>query len=187
MRLVRDFSERPQGRELKSKTNGVGIDPRFRGQLIERLDPSKRGSEPILKILLAADGSKYTARAVNYLIKHRTQFGDGLNLVLLHVRMPIPGRAASALGREVVAKYYADESRKAMALARRKLERARLPFAEVHRLGDPGGEIARYAIGSKCDLVLMGSHGHGMLTNLVLGSCTSKVLARCKVPVLVIR
>ena len=168
MRLVRDFSERPQGRELKSKTNGVGIDPRFRGQLIERLDPSKRGSEPILKILLAADGSKYTARAVNYLIKHRTQFGDGLNLVLLHVRMPIPGRAASALGR-------------------RKLERARLPFAEVHRLGDPGGEIARYAVGSKCDLVLMGSHGHGMLTNLVLGSCTSKVLARCKVPVLVIR
>ncbi len=140
-----------------------------------------------MKILLAADGSKYTARAVDYLIKHRAQFGDGLNLALLHVRMPIPGRAASALGRAVVSKYYADESRKALAAARRKIERAALAFTEVHRLGDPGVEIARYAVKSKSDLVLMGSHGHGMLTNLVLGSCTSKVLAQCKVPVLVIR
>ena len=154
---------------------------------IKLIDQSTRGSEPKLKILLAADGSKCSARAVDYLIKHRAQFGDGLNLALLHVRMPLPGHAASALGRAVVEKYYADESHKALAAATRKLERAGLVFTEVHRLGDPGVEIARYAAESKFDLVLMGSHGHGRLTNLVLGSCTSKVLAQCKVPLLVIR
>jgi nucleotide-binding universal stress UspA family protein len=36
-------------------------------------------------------------------------------------------------------------------------------------------------------MVVMGSHGHGLFGNLVLGSVTTKVLAACKVPVLVIR
>ncbi len=140
-----------------------------------------------MKILLAADGSKYSLRAVNYLIKHRAQFGASLQLALLHVRMPIPGRAASALSRAALESYYSDESRRALAPSRRRLERAGMAFSEVRRLGDAGSEIAQLATRQKFDMVVMGSHGHGMLTNLVLGSCTSKVLARCKVPVLVIR
>ena len=33
----------------------------------------------------------------------------------------------------------------------------------------------------------MGSHGHGALSSLVMGSVTTKVLAHCKVPVLLVR
>jgi nucleotide-binding universal stress UspA family protein len=33
----------------------------------------------------------------------------------------------------------------------------------------------------------MGSHGHGSLSNLVLGSVATKVLAQCGTPVLLIR
>jgi nucleotide-binding universal stress UspA family protein len=33
----------------------------------------------------------------------------------------------------------------------------------------------------------MGSHGHGTLVNLVMGSVATKVLAHCKVPVLMVR
>jgi nucleotide-binding universal stress UspA family protein len=33
----------------------------------------------------------------------------------------------------------------------------------------------------------MGSHGRGALGNLVVGSVTTKVLASCKVPVLIVR
>jgi hypothetical protein len=33
----------------------------------------------------------------------------------------------------------------------------------------------------------MGSHGHGTLTNLVMGSVATKVLAHCKTPVLLVR
>ena len=39
----------------------------------------------------------------------------------------------------------------------------------------------------KFDLVIMGSHGHGALGSLMLGSAASKVLAQCKVPVLIVR
>jgi len=34
---------------------------------------------------------------------------------------------------------------------------------------------------------VMGSHGHGALANLTLGSVSTKVLARCGVPVLLVR
>ena len=37
------------------------------------------------------------------------------------------------------------------------------------------------------DLVLMGSHGHGALVGMLLGSTVSKVLAASKKPVLVVR
>jgi nucleotide-binding universal stress UspA family protein len=33
----------------------------------------------------------------------------------------------------------------------------------------------------------MGSHGKGTLTNLIMGSVATKVLAHCKVPVLLVR
>ena len=140
-----------------------------------------------MKILLAADGSKHTGRAVDYVIKHRERFGPSPGLVLIHVRMPVPGRAAAALGRSTLEKYYADETHKALAQARRKLDRAGLAYTVAGRLGDPGGEVAEFARKGRFDMFVMGSHGHGMLSSLVLGSCATKVLARCKVPVLLIR
>jgi nucleotide-binding universal stress UspA family protein len=33
----------------------------------------------------------------------------------------------------------------------------------------------------------MGSHGHGSLGNLVIGSVATKVMAQCRTPVLLIR
>jgi len=36
-------------------------------------------------------------------------------------------------------------------------------------------------------MIVMGSHGHGALQNLVMGSVATKVLAVTKVPVLIVR
>ena len=36
-------------------------------------------------------------------------------------------------------------------------------------------------------MLVMGSHGHGSLGSLVLGSVASKVLAQCTTPVLLVR
>jgi nucleotide-binding universal stress UspA family protein len=160
-----------------------GFDSLFRHQ--EYKEQATKGAD--VRVLLAADGSKYTGRAVDYLIKHRAQFGDAPQLVLIHVRMPVPARAASALGRKTVDKYYDDEARKALAPARRKLDRAGVPYSQAVRIGDPGTEIAAHAGKGRFDMIIMGSHGHGMLTRLILGSCASKVMAQTKIPVLLIR
>ena len=47
--------------------------------------------------------------------------------------------------------------------------------------------IAAVGEKGKFDLVLMGSHGHSSLGNLVMGSVATKGLANCGVPVLLVR
>jgi nucleotide-binding universal stress UspA family protein len=140
-----------------------------------------------MKILVAADGSKYTRQAVKYMLDHLDMLGAAPEIHLLHVRPPLPGRAAAALGRNVVRSYYDSETEKALGAARRTLEKGGIKFKELHAVGDPGEVVAAQARRGKYSLVIMGSHGHGALANLMLGSTASKVLANCKVPTLIIR
>jgi nucleotide-binding universal stress UspA family protein len=55
------------------------------------------------------------------------------------------------------------------------------------KVGHPADLIAKEADSGRYDLVMMGSHGHGLLSGLVLGSVATKVLAGCKVPLLLVR
>jgi nucleotide-binding universal stress UspA family protein len=55
------------------------------------------------------------------------------------------------------------------------------------KVGAPGELIASTAAKGGYDLLMLGSHGHGALVNLVTGSVATKVLAQCKTPVLLIR
>jgi nucleotide-binding universal stress UspA family protein len=57
----------------------------------------------------------------------------------------------------------------------------------VHSIGHAADAIAHLAEEGKFDLVVMGSRGHGEVMNLVLGSVATKVLAKCSIPVLLIR
>ncbi len=52
--------------------------------------------------------------------------------------------------------------------------------------GDPASEILRKADELGVDLVVMGSHGKGLLAHAFLGSVAEKVLQRIKIPVLTI-
>ena len=54
--------------------------------------------------------------------------------------------------------------------------------------GDPPYEmIIKQAKKSKCDLIMMASHGRRGLKGILLGSETAKVLTHSKIPVLVLR
>jgi len=140
-----------------------------------------------MKIVLAADGSKYTRRAVKYLITHLADFSANPDIHLLYVQQPVPGRAAAAVSRNVLRRYYLEESREALASAAQMLKAKGIRFKEVHLVGEPGTSIAAYAGRKKCSLIIMGSHGQGAISSFVLGSVVRKVLASCSVPVLIIR
>ena len=54
-------------------------------------------------------------------------------------------------------------------------------------MGPAGEAIAKEAVEGKYDLIIMGTHGHGALGKLVMGSVSTQVLANCDVPVMLIR
>lgn len=62
-----------------------------------------------------------------------------------------------------------------------------LPVEEVYVVGDPSEGIADEVDRTKPDLVVMGSRGRSSLKGLFLGSVTRGVLARTKVPMLIVR
>lgn len=53
--------------------------------------------------------------------------------------------------------------------------------------GIPAEEILNTAEKTDCDIVIMGTHGYGLLADALIGSTARRVVRRCKKPVMVIR
>jgi nucleotide-binding universal stress UspA family protein len=141
-----------------------------------------------MKILVAADGSPYTKRMLAYLAAHDESFGFRQHqFTVLTVVGPIPARAANALTKKIVLDYYAGQAEATFKPIRAFFSKQGVDARFEHQVGNAGEQIAAMARKGKFDLVMMGSHGHGALARLVVGSVTGRVLASCDVPVLIVR
>ena len=106
---------------------------------------------------------------------------------MLTVRAALPARAVSVAGREVVDDYHREESERVLAPVTKFLVRHGIDAKSSWKTGPIGVTIAKFAQSGKFDLLIMGSHGHGSLVNMVMGSVATQVLSQCEVPVLLIR
>ena len=96
-------------------------------------------------------------------------------------------RSPSAPCSDVVNDYYREESEAALRPSEKLLAKKEIPFHAGYKVGDIAQEIQAYVKKNRIDMIVMGSHGHGALTNLVMGSVATKVLASTDVPVLIVR
>jgi nucleotide-binding universal stress UspA family protein len=141
-----------------------------------------------MKILLPVDGSTFSKRMLAYLAAHDEFLGPQHDYTVLHVVPAVPPRAAAVIDKATLDGYYAEEAEKVFAPIRTFFERQGLAKAKfVFKAGPAADTIAALAEKGKYQLLVLGSHGHGTLAGLVLGSTSTKVLARCGVPVLLIR
>lgn len=140
-----------------------------------------------MKILLAVDGSPYTQKMLSYLTSHQELLGSGHDYTLITVQPLLPARARAALGKEVVEQYYDEESTKILEPVRDFLSARNVPVQVISKVGPIADTIIKEAQDGKFDLIMMGTHGHGALGRLIMGSVSSQVLAGCTVPVLLIR
>lgn len=140
-----------------------------------------------MKILLAVDGSPYTKKMLAYLATHGEMFGSQNRYTLINVQVPLPPRARAAVGADVAKQYHDDEAAKVTAPVVKFLKRHDIVPDVVTKVGRAGEIIAKTAESGKFDLLVMGSHGHGTLGNLVMGSVATQVVAHCGVPVMLVR
>lgn len=140
-----------------------------------------------MHILLAVDGSIYTRRMLEYLVAHPQLLGAEPILTVFTAVTSISAYATRLSDPQAVEGHYRD-------LANDVLDPIQI-FADQHgwrvklrhSAGYPPDVIAAFAKEHHPDLIVMGTHGDTALANLVLGSVVTGVLARCSIPVLLIR
>jgi nucleotide-binding universal stress UspA family protein len=138
-----------------------------------------------MKILLAVDGSEISLRAVRSLVDHVRWFADKPEVHLLNVQPPIPvGLATQHVGHDALERYYREEGESMLASAQQLLDASSLPHTLHIHVGEPAATIVKLAGELACDLICMGSHGHGALQNAILGSVATRVLHLSQIPVL---
>jgi nucleotide-binding universal stress UspA family protein len=140
-----------------------------------------------MKILAAVDGSTYTKRMLAYLAAHDEWLGAQHEYTVVHAVPAVPARATAMLDKSLVKTYYDDEAEKVFKPIRAFFARQGLRGSFVAKVGPPADAVLALATKGRYDLIVMGSHGHGSLAKLVLGSVANKVLAHCDTPVLLIR
>ena len=140
-----------------------------------------------MKILVAVDGSPFTKRMLEYLAAHEEWLAPHHEYGVLYVAPALPPHAASMFDKSVLKAYYADESDKVFKPIRAFFEKHGLKADYISKVGAAGDVIASESTKGGFELLMMGSHGHGALGKLVMGSVSTRVMAHCETPVLIIR
>ena len=140
-----------------------------------------------MKILLPVDGSPFTKRMLAWLVTHEEWLAAKHEYTVLTVVPMIPPHAAAMFPEDQLKSYYEDTADAIFKPIRKFVAKHDLATNFVSKVGHAPDVIAKLADKGKHDLIVMGSHGHGNLMNLVMGSVTNQVLARSKAPVLLVR
>ena len=140
-----------------------------------------------LRILVAVDGSEYSLRAVEHVLRLRDSHCD-IEPHLLNVQMPLEsGHVKQFIAREAIEEYYRDEGLAQLAGASAALEAAGQPCTTHIAVGHIAQTVTRYAAEMKFDLIVIGTHGRTGLRQAVMGSVATEVIKLATVPVTVVR
>ena len=140
-----------------------------------------------MKIVLAADGSSYTKKALAFLVTHGEIAGGDGHIVVVNVQPAVPPRVKSMVGATAVHDYHAEEAAKVLKPIEKFMQRHNLSYTTRWAVGAPGMEIVKAAKKEKANLIVMGTHGHGILGRALLGSVAQNVLTECEIPVLLVK
>jgi nucleotide-binding universal stress UspA family protein len=139
-------------------------------------------------ILIAVDGSAYSDRAVDYVLRRAAICREPVRVHLLNVQLPLVGVNVKLLvSQESLNNYYRDEGTAALRPVHDRLQAAGLACEDHIGVGDPGQVIVEYAVAKACDEIVMGTHGRGALAGAVMGSVAQKVVHLARVPVVLVR
>jgi nucleotide-binding universal stress UspA family protein len=141
-----------------------------------------------MKILLAADGSEYTKKALDFLVAREELCGPGDELIVLNVQSPVPPGVKGMVGADAVASYHSEEAAKVIdpieaLLSAQKKIRYRCTWV----VGSASEEILRAVAAEKAQMLVMGTHGWGLVGRFFMGSVAQRVLVDCEVPVLLVK
>lgn len=145
------------------------------------------------KVLVAVDGSDLARRAAEQAVR---LLAPACEITVLSVVSPmvLPSTDVSglaAVGAGVSPVVFADVTKEARAAAGDEVQHLVATLGATARArieeGEPGPTICRIAAQEGSELVVIGSHGSGVVKRAFLGSVSHHVLHHAPCPVLVVR
>ena len=141
------------------------------------------------RVLVPTDFSDSARHAFTYGLSFAKEYGA--ELVLLHVVENVTVGYASDLFPVPMAEVFQEISGYARAelakLGQEARERGVSGVSEQVIQGKPSSEIIRFASENHVDMIVLGTHGKGMLDQALFGSTTERVVRRAPCPVLTVR
>jgi len=91
------------------------------------------------------------------------------------------------VGHETLERYYLEEGEDALRGAKKLLVGAKLDCRTHILVGPVAQSIVAEAKKLKCDMIIIGTHGMGALSGMMLGSVAAKTVHLAACPVLLVR
>ena len=149
-------------------------------------------------ILLAVDGSDQDVSSVEWLGKLFSDVTDTVEITVLtvaHLRMPglssirlgfVP-RLPSSEDLEGIEQQARTEADEIVNTAKEDLENYGFTVTTMVEWGPTPDVILEAAEANDCDIIAMGWHGAGKVSDFIVGSVSDRVMRRAHVPVLILR
>ena len=137
------------------------------------------------KVLVPTDFSESAKHAFIYGVSFAQEYQA--ELVLLHVVENLTVGYASDLFPVPMAEVFQEISGYAKTELAKLADEARQKGVSVSELvaqGKPSAEIIRHAAENDVDMIVLGTHGKGMLDKAIFGSTAERVIRRAPCPVL---
>lgn len=138
------------------------------------------------KLLFPTDFSETSKKAMPY-VKQMKGAGT-TEVVVLHVidQRDLDALAKASGGSQRVEEQTESAERIELAAIEDELKREGFAVKTILRVGNPQREIVDLAATEGVSLIVLGSHGHTNIADIILGATSENVIRHSKVPVLVV-
>lgn len=129
----------------------------------------------MFKALVPVDGSSHALSAVRHVIR-RALDHEPVEIHLLNVQAPFHGDVSAFVGKGELQDFHREQGEASLAAAAALLDEAELRYTKHIFVGHPAKVIAQCAKNLECTEVIMGTHGYGTVTQLLLGSVSHEAI-----------
>lgn len=140
-----------------------------------------------MKILFAADGSSFTLKALKFLVSNKTLLGSDNELLVLHVQDAISAQIERKLGSAEVTAYQEKQADAVLKPIKKFLDKHAVNYRCIWVAGAAATQIVEISKRERAKMIVMGTHGHGLLSRMFMGSVAQRVLADSEIPTLLVK
>jgi len=142
----------------------------------------------MLNLLLPVDGSESATRATHKLIASLPWYKEPPRIDVVAVHLPVHKfpNMSLVIRTEMLDRYYSEECAEMLAPSRRVLDQAGVAYTAHPLVGSIAETIIAQSKRLDSTMIYMGTRGMTALSNMLLGSVTTRVLHLAEIPIVLV-